>query len=106
MKQNGYFTTGAHPCYAWFYNRQNINKNLGFDEYLFSENYFADLTGKCSFGNGNRITDFCIKVCISRHADAAKNRLDFFVKKRRRFASGTMRADKSGNAGRVSNDIP
>lgn len=45
MKQNGYFTTGAHPCYAWFYNRQNINKNLGFDEYLFSENYFADLTG-------------------------------------------------------------
>lgn len=45
LKQNGYFTTGAHPCYAWFYNRQNINKNLGFDEYLFSENYFAERTG-------------------------------------------------------------
>ena len=45
LKANGYTVTGAHPCYAWFYNRQNINKNLGFDSYLFSENYFAKETG-------------------------------------------------------------
>lgn len=44
LKQSGYHTTGSHPCYAWFYNRQNINKNLGFDDYLFSENYFAART--------------------------------------------------------------
>lgn len=44
FRQNGYHTTGSHPCYAWFYNRQNINKNLGFEDYLFSENYFAERT--------------------------------------------------------------
>ena len=44
FRQNGYHTTGSHPCYAWFYNRKNINKNLGFAEYLFSENYFAERT--------------------------------------------------------------
>lgn len=45
LRQNGYTTTGAHPCFAWFYNRQNINQNLGFETYLFSENYFASRTG-------------------------------------------------------------
>ena len=45
FRENGYHTTGSHPCYAWFYNRQNINKNLGFADYLFSENYFAERTG-------------------------------------------------------------
>lgn len=44
FRQNGYHTTGSHPCYAWFYNRKNINKNLGFEDYLFSENYFAERT--------------------------------------------------------------
>ena len=44
FRENGYHTTGSHPCYAWFYNRRNINKNLGFAEYLFSENYFAERT--------------------------------------------------------------
>ena len=44
FRENGYHTTGSHPCYAWFYNRKNINKNLGFAEYLFSENYFAERT--------------------------------------------------------------
>ena len=38
----GYFTTGSHPSQDWFYNRKNINKYLGFDEYLFSENYFYE----------------------------------------------------------------
>ena len=45
LRKNGYVTTGSHPCYAWFYNRQNINKNLGFESYLFSENYYKELTG-------------------------------------------------------------
>ncbi|MBQ5389699.1 MAG: sulfatase-like hydrolase/transferase, partial [Clostridia bacterium] len=45
LQKNGYVTTGSHPCYAWFYNRRNINKNLGFESYLFSENYYKELTG-------------------------------------------------------------
>ncbi len=45
LQKNGYTTGGSHPCYAWFYNRQNINKNLGFENYLFSENYYKPKTG-------------------------------------------------------------
>lgn len=45
LKQNGYTVEGAHPCFAWFYNRENINKNLGFDNYYFTENYFKERTG-------------------------------------------------------------
>lgn len=41
---NGYKTDGAHPGFDWFYNRNNINERLGFDRYLFMENYFSDLT--------------------------------------------------------------
>lgn len=44
LRENGYEVTGAHPSYGWFYNRENINKNLGFESYLFSENYFKELT--------------------------------------------------------------
>ncbi len=44
LRSNGYETTGSHPSYAWFYNRQNINKNLGFESYLFSENYYKEIT--------------------------------------------------------------
>ena len=45
FQTQGYYTTGAHPCFAWFYNRQNINRNLGFEDYWFVENYFSPLTG-------------------------------------------------------------
>ena len=39
----GYTVTGSHPSYNWFYNRVNINKNLGFETYNFFENYYAEL---------------------------------------------------------------
>lgn len=41
FKSQGYITQGSHPSNDWFYNRKNINKNLGFDEYYFLENYYA-----------------------------------------------------------------
>ncbi|MBP3580199.1 MAG: LTA synthase family protein [Clostridia bacterium] len=41
----GYYTTGSHPSQDWFYNRKNINKYLGFEDYLFSENYFYEKYG-------------------------------------------------------------
>ncbi len=44
FRSQGYTVTGAHPCYAWFYNRENINVNLGFQDYRFVENYFSPLT--------------------------------------------------------------
>lgn len=40
----GYVTEGAHPGHDWFYNRENVDQNLGFDRYYFRENLFAGLT--------------------------------------------------------------
>lgn len=45
FREQGYTVTGAHPCFEWFYNRLNINENLGFEDYKFVENYFAPMTG-------------------------------------------------------------
>ena len=45
LKSQGYQTSGDHPCYAWFYNRRNINTYLGFDSYRFVENYYTQFTG-------------------------------------------------------------
>lgn len=43
LRSQGYQTFGSHPGYSWFYNRQNINGYLGFQEYWFSENHYAEL---------------------------------------------------------------
>lgn len=40
----GYAVTGAHPSTEWFYNRSNINRYLGFEDYKFLENYFQPFT--------------------------------------------------------------
>ena len=44
LKSQGYRTSGDHPCYAWFYNRRNVNGYLGFDSYRFVENYYTQFT--------------------------------------------------------------
>lgn len=46
FQDQGYATEGCHPGHDWFYNRQNINQNLGFARYFFSENLFADRTDR------------------------------------------------------------
>ncbi|MGI5928890.1 LTA synthase family protein [Pseudoflavonifractor sp.] len=45
FRDQGYYATGSHSCYAWFYNRENINANLGLEDYKFVENYYGELTG-------------------------------------------------------------
>ncbi len=40
FRSQGYQVTGMHPCFQWFYNRVNINENLGFEDYQFIENHF------------------------------------------------------------------
>ncbi|MGN1300952.1 MAG: LTA synthase family protein, partial [Clostridia bacterium] len=42
--EQGYTVEGSHPCYDWFYNRVNINENLGFPTYYFYENKYAELS--------------------------------------------------------------
>ncbi|WDF82036.1 sulfatase-like hydrolase/transferase [Lacticaseibacillus pabuli] len=41
FSQQGFNTYFAHDGYAWFYNRQNIDRYLGFKENLFKENYYT-----------------------------------------------------------------
>lgn len=40
FKEQGYTTEGVHPYHDWYYNRKNVNRNMGFDNYYFYENYF------------------------------------------------------------------
>lgn len=46
LKDNGYYCEGSHPCYQWFYNRLNVNKYLGFEKYLFTENFYKNISGQ------------------------------------------------------------
>lgn len=48
FKDQGYLTEGGHTSYNWFYNRQNINRNLGFDNYYFDDDTYMERN------NGNR----------------------------------------------------
>lgn len=41
----GYRVEGSHPCYQWFYNRINVNENIGFEKYDFYENRYGELAG-------------------------------------------------------------
>lgn len=45
LKSQGYHTVGDHPSNNWFYNRVNINSYLGFDQYRFSEDFYAEKAG-------------------------------------------------------------
>ncbi|MBO4915249.1 MAG: LTA synthase family protein [Oscillospiraceae bacterium] len=40
FNSQGYTTLYRHPGYSWYYNRENINRYLGFDERMFIENGF------------------------------------------------------------------
>ncbi len=42
FKDQGYYTEGSHPGNNWFYNRQNVNRYFGFDNYYFYEDYYKD----------------------------------------------------------------
>lgn len=43
LRDQGYQTFGSHPGYGWFYNRQNVNEYLGFEDYWFTENHYGVL---------------------------------------------------------------
>lgn len=45
FRDQGYATSGLHPCFQWFYNRLNINEYLGFQQYRFVENHFNQFVG-------------------------------------------------------------
>ncbi len=42
FRDQGYTVEGMHPYYQWFYNRVNVNESLGFERYLYIDNYFGE----------------------------------------------------------------
>lgn len=50
--EQGYVTEGIHPYHGWYYNRKNINQNLGFQKYYFYEDIFAPNGIYLDAGNG------------------------------------------------------
>lgn len=42
--RQGYVTEGSHPGHDWYYDRQNVDLNLGFDQYYFAENFYGERT--------------------------------------------------------------
>lgn len=46
LKSQGYTVNGSHPCRDWFYDRKNVNPNLGLDNYLFTDNYYYQFVGE------------------------------------------------------------
>ncbi len=43
FRDQGYRTFGSHPGHGWFYNRQNVNEYLGFEDYWFTEDHYGAL---------------------------------------------------------------
>lgn len=41
LRGQGYKTEGSHPSYKWFYNRENVNEYMGFDDYYYFENRYG-----------------------------------------------------------------
>ena len=43
FKSQGYYTEAMHPGYGWFYNRNNMNKFFGFDNFDYFENKYGNI---------------------------------------------------------------
>ena len=43
LRSQGYYTEAMHPIYGWFYNRRNVNLNLGFDNFDYYENKYGNI---------------------------------------------------------------
>ena len=48
FRSQGYQTMFSHPGYGWFYNRQNVNEYLGFEEQWFTDNHYEALVSPLS----------------------------------------------------------
>ena len=59
LRQQGYYAEGAHPFNGWFYNRLNINRYLGFQNYMFREDGFDELVGADTIAEDDVLYD-CI----------------------------------------------
>ena len=88
----GYTTVGSHPNRCDYYNRINVNANLGFEDYWYTNNHYQELTGGewyCDdvmlpeiFGQLRELIDggedvFSFNVTLQGHSPYNKEGYDF-----------------------------
>ena len=76
FKEQGYYAEGSHPCYDYFYNRKNVNSYLGFDNYYFLQNRYANI------GDGNISMDNVLLpdlLYLYQNRDTSKPYFNFSV---------------------------
>ena len=71
LRDQGYQTFFSHPGYSWFYNRQNVNGYLGFQDSWFTENHYGDLVDPTSaiYHSDDILTDELFAQLKERVAD-------------------------------------
>ncbi len=79
LSEIGYDTLSIHPGYAWFYNRQNVYPNMGFDTQHFLETDFDLATqGKGGYINEVVTMDKIIET-LDKHIKESDNPLFSFT---------------------------
>lgn len=71
FKSQGYNTLYRHPGYGWFYNRQNVNEYLGFDESVFTDSGFGELVDPTAavFHSDAVLMDYLLRDLDAQQAD-------------------------------------
>lgn len=81
FKSQGYRVEAMHPGYGWFYNRNNMNKFLGFDNFDYFENKFGNISDDelSSKKYWEYISDWdFFDYIIDGYEDAMKNNEKYF----------------------------
>lgn len=71
LKNQGYRTSGDHPCNNWFYNRLNVNSYLGFDQYRFTEDFYGPVFGANPTVNDDRFLPELTRSILEQLEDNA-----------------------------------
>jgi phosphoglycerol transferase MdoB-like AlkP superfamily enzyme len=86
LKEEGYEPTAVHPYYNWFWNRENVYKHMGFNEFISLDNfkdaayrgpYISDKEVNSKIINKTEATDkpdFIYAVTMQNHGPYEKGR--------------------------------
>lgn len=81
FKEQGYYAEAMHPCYGWFYDRRNVNEQLGFDNFYYYENKFQKVDESTlkreMYGGYLNDYDF-VDYIIQGYEDAVKDNHMYF----------------------------
>jgi len=73
FNEQGYYTTGSHPGYSWFYDRISINEHFGFKNYkYFNDTHKTEFKGEDEW-DGLASDYFVVKDIIKDYEQAIKD---------------------------------